>query len=142
MLFRSQGYLEATQKILETADEIKRGIEAIPELYILGNPLFVIAFASETVDIYRVLDYMAERHWSLNGLHKPPAVHICVTLRHCQPGTAERFIDDLKSAISYVQANSAIQGGMAPVYGMAGTLPMRDLVADMLKNYLDILFKV
>jgi len=137
-----QGYLEATQKILETADEIKRGIEAIPELTILGNPLFVIAFASETVDIYRVMDYMAERHWSLNGLHKPPAVHICVTLRHCQPGTAERFINDLKSAVSHVQANPAAKGGMAPVYGMAGTLPMRNLVADMLQNYLDILFKV
>ncbi len=137
-----QGYLETTKKILETADEIKRGIEAIPELHILGNPLFVIAFASENVDIYRVMDYMAEQHWSLNGLHKPPAVHICVTLRHCQPGTAERFIDDLKSAVSHVQANPAIKGGMAPVYGMAGTLPMRNLVADMLKNYLDLLFKV
>ena len=137
-----QGYLDATQKILETSDEIKRGIAAIPELKILGEPLFVIAFASDTVDIYRVMDYMTERHWSLNGLHKPPAVHICVTLRHTQPGTAERFIGDLKSAVSHVQANPDAEGGMAPVYGMAGTIPLRGLVADMLKTYLDLLFKV
>jgi glutamate/tyrosine decarboxylase-like PLP-dependent enzyme len=137
-----QGYLDATKKILETADQIKTCIQEIPDLYVLGDPLFVIAFASECVDIYRVMDYMTERHWSLNGLHKPAAIHICVTLRHCQPGTAERFIDDLKSAVSYVQANPDIEGGMAPVYGMAGTIPMRGLVADMLKTYLDILFKV
>jgi glutamate/tyrosine decarboxylase-like PLP-dependent enzyme len=135
------GYLDATLKILETAEKIKLGIGTIPELHILGNPLFVIAFASETIDIYRVLDYMTERGWSLNGLHKPPAVHICVTLRHCQPGTAERFIEDLKSAVTHVLDNPDTEGGMAPVYGMAGTLPMRGLVADMLKSYLDILFR-
>ena len=85
---------------------------------------------------------MTERHWSLNGLHKPAAVHICVTLRHCQPGTAERFINDLKSAVLYVQENPDKKGGMAPVYGMAETIPLRGLVADILKEYLDLLFKV
>ena len=137
-----QGYLDATKKILETAEEIKNGIEEIPELNLIGNPLFVIAFASKAVDIYKVMDYMTERNWSLNGLHKPAAVHLCVTLRHCQPGTAERFIQDLKSAISYVQENPDTEGGMAPVYGMAGTIPLRGLVADILKGYLDLLFKV
>jgi glutamate/tyrosine decarboxylase-like PLP-dependent enzyme len=136
-----EGYLEATQKILDTAEAIKRGIQAIPELNVLGDPMFVIAFASETLDIYRVLDYMTAQHWSLNGLQKPPAVHICLTLRHCQPGTAERFMGDLKSAVTYVLNNPDAKGGMAPVYGMAGTLPMRGLVADMLKQYLDILFE-
>jgi glutamate/tyrosine decarboxylase-like PLP-dependent enzyme len=135
------GYLEATQKILKTSEAIKHAIEDIPELYVLGNPLFVIAFASQTLDIYRVLDFMTERQWSLNGLHKPAAVHICVTLRHCQPGIVERFIEDLQSAVSYVRENPDIEGGMAPVYGIAGTLPLRGLVADMLKNYLDLLFK-
>jgi glutamate/tyrosine decarboxylase-like PLP-dependent enzyme len=137
-----QGYLNMTKKILETSDEIKHGIEAIPELELIGDSMFVIAFASKSVDIYKVLDFMTERHWSLNGLHKPAAVHICVTLRHCQPGTVERFINDLISAVSYVQENPNTKGGMAPVYGMAGTIPMRDLVADILKEYLDLLFRV
>jgi glutamate/tyrosine decarboxylase-like PLP-dependent enzyme len=137
-----QGYLNMTKKILETSDEIKHGIEAIPELELIGDSMFVIAFASKSVDIYKVLDFMTERQWSLNGLHKPAAVHICVTLRHCQPGTVERFINDLKSAVSYVQENPDTKGGMAPVYGMAGTIPLRDLVADILKEYLDLLFRV
>ncbi len=30
---------------------------------------------------------------------------------------------------------------MAPVYGMAATLPLRGLVSDMLKKYLDLIYK-
>ena len=53
---------------------------------VLGDPLWVIAFSSDTVDIYEVMSRMAQRGWSLNGLHHPPAVHIAVTLRHTRPG--------------------------------------------------------
>jgi glutamate/tyrosine decarboxylase-like PLP-dependent enzyme len=136
------GYLESTRKILETASRIKQGIRRIPELRILGEPLWVIAFASETLDIYRVMDFMTQRKWSLNGLHKPSCVHICVTLRHTQPGVAERFVGDLQEAVEHVKKNPAEKGGMAPVYGLAAQLPMRTVVGDLLKRYLDVLYKV
>lgn len=136
------GYMEATRKILETASIIKKGIQDIPELYILGEPLWVIAFSSKTLDIYRILDYMTGRNWNLNSLHKPPSVHICVTLRHTQPGVTERFLNDLKSAVEYVKQNPEAKGGMAPVYGMAATLPVRGIVEDILEMYMDLLYKV
>lgn len=62
------GYLDATRRILATADTIKQGIRAIPELSILGDPLWVIAFRSEKLDIYQVMDGMSQKGWSLNGL--------------------------------------------------------------------------
>jgi sphinganine-1-phosphate aldolase len=137
----ANGYMEATQKILETAGKIKEGIRKIPELSVLGDPLFVVAFASDTVDIYKVLDYMSRKKWSLNGLHKPSCVHICLTLRHTQPGVAERFLADLQEAVNFVKAHPEEKGTMAPVYGMAATLPLRGLVSDMLKKYLDLIYK-
>ncbi|MCK6539102.1 MAG: aminotransferase class V-fold PLP-dependent enzyme [Anaerolineales bacterium] len=137
----AQGYMDATQKILATAEVIKQGIREIPELRVLGDPLFVIAFASDTLDIYKVLDQMKRKNWSLNGLHRPPCAHICVTLRHTQPGVAERFVEDLRESVEYVKAHSEETGGMAPIYGMAATMPMRGLVGDMLKKYLDLIFK-
>lgn len=137
-----EGYMQAAKKILETASAIRKAVESIPELHVLGNPLFVIAFSSDTLDIYKVMDYMTQRQWSLNGLHKPAAVHICVTLRHTQPGVAERFSADLKAAVAYVQQNPDEEGGMAPVYGMASSLPLRGVIADMLKRYLDLLYKI
>jgi glutamate/tyrosine decarboxylase-like PLP-dependent enzyme len=137
-----QGYLEATRKILETAALIKARIKAMPELRILGEPLWDIAFTSDTLDIYRILDFMTAKHWTLNGLHKPSCVHLCVTLIHTQPGVAGRFLQDLQSAVQHVKQNPTAEGGMAPVYGMAATMPMRGVVEDLLRQYLDLLYKV
>jgi hypothetical protein len=88
------------------------------------------------------MDYMTQRHWSLNGLHRPSCVHLCVTLRHTQSGVAEKFIEDLKAAVDDVKANPAAEGGMAPMYGMAATIPVRGLVGDLLEEYIDLLYKV
>jgi glutamate/tyrosine decarboxylase-like PLP-dependent enzyme len=137
-----QGYLEATQKILETAAQIRRGIAAIPELRVLGDPLWTIAFTSDKLDIYRVMDGMSDRKWSLNGLHKPTAVHLCVTLRHTQPGVADRFLTDLKAAVEQVKTQPASYGGLAPIYGLAATIPFRGMVSELLKRYIDLLYKV
>jgi sphinganine-1-phosphate aldolase len=135
------GYLEATRRILEAADTIKAGVRSIPQLRLLGDPLFVIAFASDEVDVYRVLDAMGSRGWSLNGLQKPPAVHICVTLRHAEPGVAERFVEDLRASVEEVRAHPPSGEGMAPIYGLAGTIPFRGMVGDLLKKYLDMLYR-
>jgi len=137
-----KGYLEATQKIMVAAETIKKGIQEIPELFILGKPLWVIAFGSREIDIYRVLDYMAEKGWSLNGLHKPTCIHIAVTLRQTQAGIADKFVKDLKEAVRDVKNKPAREEGMAPIYGMAATIPTRGVVRDILKKYLDLFYRV
>lgn len=142
MSIGEDGYLKATKAIFETADKIKAGINEISELKILGNPFWVIAFASDTLNIYEVLDQMGKKHWSLNGLHKPSSVHIALTLRHTQPGVAEKFLSDLKESVEYVKANPGQKEGLAPVYGMAASLPFRGMVSDILKKYLDVIYKV
>lgn len=136
-----QGYLDAARRILETAAEIKKGIAEIPELRILGDPLWVIAFASSELDVFRLLDEMGHRGWSLNGLHKPPAVHICVTLRHTQPGVAMRFVEDLRASVAEVKTHPKGEGAMAPVYGLGANVPFRGMVSDLLKRYLDLLYE-
>lgn len=137
-----KGYLEATQKILKAAEKIKKGIAEIPEIYLIGNPLWVISFSSNDVDIYKVMDALITRHWSINGLHKPSALHIAITLRHTQKGVAERFVNDLKEAVAQVKSQPKSKGGMAPVYGLAAKIPFRGAVSDLLKRYLDVLYKV
>ena len=82
---------------------------------------------------------MSDRKWNLNGLHRPSSIHICITLRHTQPGVAEKFIFDLTQAVDHVKRAPAEEsGGMAPIYGMAATLPLRSVVSDLLKRYLDL----
>ncbi len=135
-------YLASTREILETADYIKKKILEIPEIRIMGNPLWNIAFTSDELDIYRIMEQMSRRGWSLNGLHRPPAVHICLTRRHTVKGVRTRFIRDLRNAIQYVRDHPDEEGTMAPVYGMAATLPDREIVSDILDLYMDVLYRV
>lgn len=135
------GYLEATRKILATAAQIRDGIARIPGLRVLGEPLWVIAFAAEGFDIYRVLDAMGRHGWSLNGLHRPACLHLCVTLRQTEPGVAERFLADLAQSVTEARQATRSTPGLAPVYGLAGTLPVRGAVADLLRRYVDLLYK-
>ena len=136
------GYLDATRRILETGAKVRSSVESIPELRVLGNPLWVIAFTSDQIDIYRVLDFMTKRRWNLNGLHRPASVHLAVTLRHTQEGVAERFARDLQDAVEHVKSNPEERDGMAPIYGMASTVPVKGVVTDLLERYLDVLYEV
>jgi sphinganine-1-phosphate aldolase len=136
------GYLEAAAKILETAAEIKKGIREIPELQVLGDPLFVIAFASDSLDIYAISDCMGQKGWSLNGLQNPPALHIAVTLRQTQPGLTESFLSDLRESVAHVKDHPEMQGSMGPVYGMASNVSYKGAVQEVLKGILDIMYKV
>jgi len=138
----ARGYTEAARRILETGARVRDGVAAIPGVRVLGDPLWVIAFATEDgVDVFQVLENMAKRGWSLNGLQRPAAVHIAITLRHTQPGVADRFLADLRQSVEEVRANPGVSTGMAPVYGMAASLP-GELVHAMLAAYLDIIFEV
>jgi glutamate/tyrosine decarboxylase-like PLP-dependent enzyme len=136
------GYLEAARHILETAQTIKEGIHSIPELEILGDPLFVIAFSSPALDIYAISDYMTRKGWSLNGLQNPPAVHIALTIRHARPGFAERLIEDLKEAVAYVKEHPELEGSLGPVYGLASNVYTRGAIQEFLKGLLDMVFEV
>ncbi len=139
--FGEEGYTIATQALLETAAAIRKGVEAIDDLQVLGDPLWVIAFASDQVDVYAVMDQMSLRGWNLNGLQNPPAAHICVTLRHAQPGVADRFVADLQASVEAVRHIPGSQGVMAPIYGMAGTQKTRGTVEELLARYGDLQFK-
>jgi sphinganine-1-phosphate aldolase len=137
-----RGYLDAARRILATGARVRDGIAAIPGLRVLGDPLWVIAFGTdEGLDVYQVMENMGRRGWSLNGLQRPAAVHIAVTLRHTLPGVADRFLADLAASLDEVRANPDVRTGMAPVYGMAGSLP-GELVRGMLGAYLDLMFEV
>ncbi|MEJ5255399.1 MAG: aminotransferase class V-fold PLP-dependent enzyme [Acidimicrobiales bacterium] len=139
-----EGYLEATRRILETASTIKAGLREMPELRVYGDPLFVIAFdsADPALDIYRINDAMTAQGWALNPLHRPAALHLCVTQRHTLPGVAERFLNDLRHAIDWVREHPSTEGGMAPIYGMANTVPERGLVADAMLDFMDSWYRL
>ena len=76
------GYLAAADAIMRTATTIKEGIREIPELEVIGDPLFLIAFkAADDLDIYLVNDSLIAQGWRMIALqiaggpallHHPP----------------------------------------------------------------------
>jgi sphinganine-1-phosphate aldolase len=87
------------------------------------------------------MENMTRRRWSLNGLQRPAAVHIAITLRHTLPGAADRFLHDLRESVDEVRANPEVRTGLAPIYGMAAALP-EESVRELLGAYLDLMFEV
>ncbi|MDZ4857914.1 MAG: aminotransferase class V-fold PLP-dependent enzyme [Candidatus Hydrogenedentes bacterium] len=137
-----EGYLRAVMSILSAVDTMKKGIQSIPELQLMGESVGVFAFGSNGVNAYELLDAMSARSWALTGLQHPAGIHVSPTLRHAQPGVAERFVSDLREAVAQVKANPNPDGGMAPIYGLATTVPDRRVVHDLLKSFMDMYYQV
>lgn len=117
-----EGYLAMARSLLETTDRLRAGVRGIPHVRLLGDSPIVVAFTTEPEDPFQVMDRMSHRGWFLNGLQSPPGLHLAVTLRHTPPTVAERFLRDLAWAVR--QAKKApTERGLAPVYGLAGTMP-------------------
>jgi len=136
------GYKKATQGILDAVATMHQGIKSIPELKIYGQPIGPFGIGSDEVDIYQVLDQMSNRGWSLTGLLNPAGIHISPTLRWAQAGVADRFIEHLRESVKYVRETPNIEGGMAPIYGLAAAIPDRTFVHDMLRQVMDVYYRL
>lgn len=54
----------------------------------------------------------------------------------------EQFLKDLVDSVALVKANpNAFPDGLAPMYGLAATLPDRSIIADIGKTYLDAILE-
>jgi glutamate/tyrosine decarboxylase-like PLP-dependent enzyme len=136
------GYMAATKKILDAVAVMRDGIARIPELRILGQPVGPFAIGSDSLNVYQVLDQMSAKHWALTGLLNPAAIHVSPTLRQAERGVAERFVRDLTEAVAYVRETPDIEGGMAPIYGLAASIPDRSIVHGLLKQVMDVYYRL
>jgi sphinganine-1-phosphate aldolase len=135
------GYLAAARSILRAAETIKLGAATIPELEILGDPTFLIALASRSLDIFHVNDFLAARGWRLNGCQNPAAIHFCVTLPQTAPGVAARFVADLREAVSYAKHPPTEHAGSGALYGLAGNPAQHFMLDELLFAFLDATYE-
>ncbi len=124
------GYRKLTKTIIETAEKLKAGIEAIPELEVLGKPMgsvFAYHSKSRDVNIYAVGDQMEKRGWQIDRLQFPEALHAMVTPLHAAIVT--RYLKDLRQAVRTVKGKPELsEKGAAAMYGMIANIPLRGMV--------------
>jgi sphinganine-1-phosphate aldolase len=160
MAVGEKGYIDATHKIVSTKLTIENAVKEHPiltaSLRVMGKPqVSVVAFESTdpTISIYDVADGMSKRGWHLNSLQNPPGVHVAVTLPMTRPGAVDSLIDDLvattkeekekalEQATAVGKPVKKDQGNSAQLYGVAGSLPDKRIVEQMVVMYLDTLYK-
>jgi glutamate/tyrosine decarboxylase-like PLP-dependent enzyme len=137
-----EGYRAIAADIFATAAEIKRAIRSHPELILIGDSVFNVAFRSEVVDIFHVNDGLARRGWRMNGLQNPPALHFCVTRPNTQPGVIKEFASDLAEAVEYAKDPPSPMPGSGAMYGAGGTTPDRDSIRATITDRLDAMHEV
>ncbi|MBL7713869.1 MAG: aspartate aminotransferase family protein [Bdellovibrionales bacterium] len=129
--FGRQGYEEMVQKTMEVAERFKKGIEAIPELQVLGNPdMSLIAYATRdpsSINIYAIADQLEKKGWLIDRQQSPACIHATVTLNHAQ--AIDAYMADLRQAVETVKKNPQLaKEGQAGMYGLAAKIPVKGLV--------------
>ena len=137
-----RGYLEVADAIFKTAAVIRNGVEAIPELEVIGDPTFLVAFRARDLDIYHVNDHLIEKGWRLNALQLPPALHFCVTRPNTAPGVAEAFIGDLREAVEYAKHPSRPSPRSGALYGLGGSPAGNEILDTLFAAALDAMYEV
>jgi len=138
------GYLAAADGIMKTATTITEGIRTqVPELEVIGDPTFLVAFKSVgDLDIYLVNDSLKDQGWRMNALQLPPALHFCITRPNTQDGTAERFIEALKLAVTYAQDKQGEPAKSGAMYGFGGTPQGNATLEVVMAGVLDAMHEV
>ncbi len=97
------GYLERVSKILDTRVRFLDGIREIDGLEIWGKPeAYLIAFGSNTFDIFAVDEGMAERGWLASRLIDPPAIHLFLDMSHTS--IVDDYLHDLTEVVNAVKS--------------------------------------
>jgi glutamate/tyrosine decarboxylase-like PLP-dependent enzyme len=120
----ASGYLTAADAIMRTAVAIKEGVDRIPELEVIGDPTFLVAFKArdeQALDIYLVNDSLKAQGWRMNALQLPPGLHFCVTRPNTKPDTAENFLAALQNAVAFAKDNHGTAAESGAMYGFGGT---------------------
>jgi sphinganine-1-phosphate aldolase len=136
------GYLEVAKRIFETAATIRRGVDAIPELEVIGNPTFLVAFRSPALNIYHVNDHLISKGWRLNALQLPAALHFCVTRPNTVPGVADAFVADLRDAVEYAKHPAQAEPKSGALYGLGGTPEGDEILNTLFVAALDAMYEV
>ena len=137
-----QGFMALAQKARAATEKLIEGINAIPQLYVLGDPdATVFAFGSDEINIYERSARMAERGWHIEAQQLPPSLHMTVSPVHLS--VVDKFLDDLgRIAPEVPRADSQDLSEQAAMYAMLGTMPDRSMAREFAVEYINNLYRV
>ena len=135
------GYTRLADDIMKTTTVLVEGINAIPELKVLGEPdMSVFSFTSDVTDIYAVTEALEKAGWHPDRQKLPPSLHLMVTPVHGR--IIEPFLAALRDAVAECAGGEPAAGSRAAFYGMLGTVEDRSVVRNVIIDFIDKLTQV
>jgi sphinganine-1-phosphate aldolase len=136
-----EGYTRLARTVMDTTEALTDGINAIPELRVLGEPdMSVFAFTADSLDIHAVADALDEAGWHPDRQQNPSSLHCMITPAH--EDAVNPFLAALEEAVERARTQAPAEGGKAAVYGMLDKLPDRGAVRDVVLDSMDRLTQV
>ncbi len=130
------GYLKNVREMMAAFEQLRAGIEALPELQIIGQPCMnMLAFTTKSnkPDLYAVADFMEEKGWVVDRQQLPPSIHLTVFPYNIP--VIPDYLDDLKAAVAWAKAHPEASGeGNAALYGLMARIPLRGMVRENVRK--------
>jgi len=136
------GYMKLAKIVMEATKKLIEGINSIPELYIIGDPVMsVFSFTSDEINIFQLGDELDKKGWHLDRIQFPSALHMMVNPHHAD--VTDGFLNDLRKAISEVRKHpEKVSEGDSAMYGMIASMPDRAKVKNFIINFLKTQYKI
>ncbi|HUV09805.1 MAG TPA: aminotransferase class V-fold PLP-dependent enzyme [Acidimicrobiia bacterium] len=94
------GYTEIMRGLMETVAKVRTAVDVMPDVAIVGEPIGpVLAFRSDTIDLYAVGDVMDAKGWNLNRNVDPPGLHLMLSPVHAE--AVDALLADLADAVAH-----------------------------------------
>ncbi len=142
MAMGEEGYLENAKSAMEASRKLRAGIDAIPGLQVLGDPVMTIVTygaRGDAVDVFAVADQLEDRGWSVDRQQKPACIHCTVTGHHL--GVIDDYLRDLREAAAFVAAHPEVRSrGNAAMYGMMAKVPFRGMIRQSVMQVMEQMY--
>jgi len=118
-----EGFMDIVKTVQEATRKLIEGVNAIPELEVLGRPaMCMFSFKSDTINVYQLADAMGKRDWYIQGqfstLLTPRNLHLSVSYGTAHQ--ADALLSDLHKCVQEVKGMDPIdRDGIRTMVGAA-----------------------
>jgi len=102
-----EGYLEIARQVRDATRRIAEAVEAHPDLELLGRPeMNLVAFCSDTVNVFHVVDEMKERGWYVQPqlAYGDSKENIHLSVNPASVRWVDAMLEDLSAAVESARA--------------------------------------
>ena len=118
-----EGFMHIIKTVQEATQKLIDGINAIPELEVLGQPaMCMFSFKSDLINVYQLADAMAKRGWYIQGQFSTPLTprNLHISVNYGTTHQADALLKDLRECVEEVKGINPIDSeGIRALVGAA-----------------------